>query len=88
MSILLFCLYESMIITREAETIDGERVGRRHYIVRNHMADICGYPENVLHHDVEKLLSSSLYRLATAEEQDRYMQTERAKGTIQEGHDA
>lgn len=82
--ILLFCENVSAIVTLEAETIGGVRVERRHYVVRNHMADICGYADAVLHHDAEKLLSSHLYRQPTPEEQDRFMQARRAKGMIQE----
>jgi len=83
MSILLFCENASAIVTLEAGTINGRRVERRQYCVRNHIVDISGYPDAVLHHDAEMLLGHS-YRQPTPEEQDLYYQTQRMKGMIQE----
>lgn len=88
MSILLICRQSSAIITLESERIGAVRVNRRHYPVRDHIALLDGYPDAVLHHDAEKLLSGSLYRMPTTEEQDRYYQSQRAKAMIQEGEHA
>jgi len=84
MSILLICRNASAIITRDAETIEGKRVQRRHYPVREHMAILQGYPDEVLRHDADALLAQEAYRLPTPDEQERCAQMQRARTMIQE----
>lgn len=86
MSILLICRNASGTISLSAECINEVYMHERHYPIMNHHVILDGYPDAVLRHDADTLLSmpSGLYRMPTPGEQDRFMQTQRSKGMIQE----
>lgn len=81
MSILLICLHESGQVSLHGH----------HYVIQCHAVVLHGYPAEVLRRDADELLGwgprlpGPIYRLPTPGEQEHFMQTQRAKGMIQEG---
>jgi hypothetical protein len=89
MSILLVC-HRNIHVNFGPEIINGKAAPIRSY--RVHEGDFVvleGYADEVLRHDAEVLLSGSRghYRMPTPEEQDHFMQMQRARGMIQEGQE-
>jgi hypothetical protein len=87
MSILLISRNAIAVI---AMTTLCEGIQTRCYVVRDHQVVLDGYPDTALRHDADELLHipNGPYRMPTPEEQERFVQEIRAKGMIQEGHDA
>lgn len=82
MQFLLICQRESGCIAFPVEMIGKVKAPERCYTIRDGQILVSGYPDVVLHDDVQKLLKNALFRMPTPIEQEAWIKTQ--QGEIQE----
>lgn len=86
MRIQLLCRDESGQIAFPKALIEGHHAPERRYEVVDHIVTLTGYPDPVLHHDADYLLSipGNVYRMPTTTEQNALADKQRAAATVEE----
>lgn len=88
MTIVLICVCAYGQIRLNAACIGGVEVPERIYVIRDHVVVLAGHHDGVLHHDVDVLLASGVYRMPSPDEQSQWVRQQSVRGTIQEGCNA
>lgn len=84
--LLLVCRQQYGKATFPPEYIGSHHAPERSYEISDGYLFLSGYPHAILHHDADELLRipGRLYRIATPNEQERYLQAQRSRMMIQE----
>jgi hypothetical protein len=84
--IILICKYDNGSASFHAEMIEGVQAAERRYQAVNGEMVLDGYPDVILHHDADYLLSipGGIYRMPTPEEQDAKAEAARKAATVEE----